>query len=229
MLSQRMSVVIPALNEAAHLTDLLCDLESIRRQGHEVILSDGGSSDQTKTLASGRVDRVIEAPRGRASQMNAGAEATNADVIWFVHADTRVPAGAPRELLDACKRGAQWGRFDVRLSGEDPRFRIIERMINLRSRLSGIATGDQGIFVNRHTFESVGGFPDQPLMEDIALSRALKRRVRPACLSSKLVTSSRRWEEKGVWHTVFLMWRLRLAYALGRDPATLAREYNHGS
>jgi rSAM/selenodomain-associated transferase 2 len=157
--------------------------------------------------------------------MNAGALAASGNVLWFLHADSRVPPDAADALLAACRGGATWGRFDVRLSGQPPALRLVERLMNLRSRLTGIATGDQGIFVTRAAFAQAGGFPNIPLMEDIALSKALRGQTAPACLRVQIVTSSRRWEDRGAIRTILLMWRLRLAYALGADPARLARIY----
>ncbi len=219
------SIVIPVLNEADCVVGLLARLQPVRAAGHEVILADGGSRDATVALARPLVDRIVCPGRGRARQMNAGAAAARGDVLWFLHADSGVPAGAVRRILGAVRAGRPWGRFDVRLSGRDPMFRVIERAMNLRSRLTGIATGDQGIFVTRALFERVGGYPDIPLMEDIALSRALKGHARPACLEGPLVTSSRRWEAQGTWRTIWLMWWLRAAYRLGVSPERLARAY----
>lgn len=221
----RLSIVIPALNEAQRIGDLLADLAPLRAAGGEVLLVDGGSSDQTPALAASAVDRVLAAPRGRAAQMNAGARAARGEILWFLHADTRVPAGAAEALIAACEGGALWGRFDVRLSGRHPLLRVVERGMNWRSRLTGIATGDQGIFVRQDVFKRIGGFADLPLMEDIELSGRLRRQGRPACLRPALVTSSRRWEDRGVVRTILLMWRLRLAYALGADAGHLARRY----
>lgn len=221
----RLSVLIPALNEADHIAALLADLAQARAAGVELILVDGGSTDGTKALAAPAVDRVLTAPRGRANQMNAGARVASGEVLWFLHADSRLPPEAPAALLQACARGALWGRFDVLLSGRVPVLRLVERAMNLRSRLTGIATGDQGIFVTRTALERVGGFPEIPLMEDIALSKVLRRLARPACLRTRIQTSSRRWEERGAIRTILLMWRLRLAYALGADPRRLARLY----
>jgi rSAM/selenodomain-associated transferase 2 len=222
----RLSVVIPTLNEAAMIGQLLGDLSGIRAQGHEIILADGGSDDGTLDLASPWVDSVVRAARGRATQMNAGAAAAAGDILWFLHADTRVPADAPQQVLKACRDGRVWGRFDVRLSGSNPLLRVVETSMNLRSRVTGMATGDQGIFVIRDVFESVEGFPDIPLMEDLALSKALRRRGPPACIGRpRLQTSSRRWEHGGILRTVLLMWRLRLAYTLGAAPGVLAKRY----
>jgi rSAM/selenodomain-associated transferase 2 len=224
-MNHRLSIIVPTLDEAGNLPALLGDLAPARRRGHEVIVSDGGSSDDTRAIAEPLADHVIAAPRGRARQMNAAAAIASGDVYWFVHADSRLPPDCDLAIAGALDRGASWGRFDIRLSGGRAMFRVVERLINLRSRLSGIATGDQGIFVGRQAFSQVGGYPDIALMEDVALSQALRRLARPACLAQRLVTSSRRWETRGTWPTIVLMWRLRLAYALGADPQQLAERY----
>ena len=221
----RLSVVIPTLNESRHIDALLDDLQPLRADGHELILVDGGSDDDTVDRAGSRVDQLIVASRGRARQMNAGASGASNPMLWFLHADSRVPAGTHRQLA-ATATARCWGRFDVRLSGKDWRLRIVERLMNWRSCLSGIATGDQGIFVSRELFEGLGGFPEQPLMEDIALCKRLRRLARPQCIHTpRLQTSSRRWESGGVGRTILLMWGLRLAYALGAPPERLARHY----
>jgi len=204
--SMRLSIIIPTLNEADVIGALLGDLAALRAAGHELILVDGGSRDATRTLAEPLVDRLLAAPRGRAAQMNAGAQAATGELLWFLHADSRVPAATAEALLAAARSVARpvvrWGRCDVRLSGRHPLLRVIERAMNLRSCLSGIATGDQGLFVTRADFTAVGGFPDIPLMEDIALSRRLRRLARPLCLRTALITSSRRWESRGILRTV---------------------------
>lgn len=221
----KLSVIVPALNEADVIGPTLVALASIRGRGHEVLVVDGGSHDATPDAAGEFADQVLIAPEGRARQMNAGAAAATGDVLWFVHADTQPPADADGRISFAVRSGALWGRFDVQLAGRQRSLRLVERMINLRSRITGIATGDQAVFVRRDVFEQLGGFPDIALMEDIALSRNLKRVARPCCLRQTVVTSSRRWESHGILRTVVLMWRLRLAYALGADPAVLARRY----
>jgi len=227
----RLSVIIPALNEAASIAETLGDLANClagcRGAGAEVLVVDGGSDDATREIAVPLCDRVIEGPRGRARQMNAGAANARGETLWFLHADTRVPPGATAVIEQVVASGREWGRFDVRLSGRRPSLRIVERMMNLRSTQSGIVTGDQGLFVTRAAFDAVGGYPDIPLMEDIALSRRLRQRQRPTRIGMCLVTSSRRWEQDGVWSTILLMWRLRTAYALGADPARLARLYRN--
>jgi rSAM/selenodomain-associated transferase 2 len=221
----RISLVIPCLNEAATCVRRLEDLQHLRREGHELILVDGGSEDGTLELSRPLVDLAMASPPGRAAQMNLGAEAARGDLLWFLHLDTGLPDGAAAQVQKAATEGPGWGRFDVRLSGSRPMFRLIERMMNLRSRLTGMVTGDQCMFVRRDLFEQVGGFPRIALMEDLAISRRLKRIARPACLRSRVVTSSRRWERDGVWRTIFLMWFLRAAYFLGADPDRLARVY----
>jgi len=222
----RLSIIIPTLNEETAIGDLLVDLAPLRKKGHQVILVDGGSTDRTLEVAAPAVDRVIQSACGRASQMNAGARDADGDVLWFLHADTRVPGEAAGELSRACTRGSRWGRFDVSLSGSHWLLRVVARMMNLRSRLTGVASGDQGIFVMRDTFHAVSGFPQIPLMEDIAMSKTLCRHSPPACIRHpKLQTSSRRWEQRGIVATIALMWRLRLAYAFGAAPQDLAKRY----
>jgi rSAM/selenodomain-associated transferase 2 len=222
----KLSVIVPVLNEAAHLEVSLRALQELRARGAEVIVADGGSTDGTVRLALPLADQVLPAARGRASQMNAGAAVSRGEVLLFLHADTLLPDNADRLLLGAmAASGLCWGRFDVRISGRSHLFPLIASMMNLRSRLTGIATGDQGIFVRRRDFAAVGGFPAQPLMEDIAISVRLRRRSRPLCLRAAVTTSGRRWETRGAWRTVLLMWRLRLRYWLGVPPETLAEEY----
>lgn len=222
----RISIIIPALNEAATLPATLAPLQPLRARGHEVVVVDGGSVDGTPEIARPMADRVIASPRGRAAQQNAGAAAATGDVLLFLHADTLLPPDADRLVLDGLEvSGWGWGRFDVRLSGTAPLLRVVERMIGLRSRATGIATGDQAIFVRADGFRRAGGFPPIPLMEDVALSTALKRLGPPLCLRERVITSSRRWEERGIARTILLMWRLRLAYALGADPTRLAERY----
>jgi len=222
----RVCVVIPARNEEAALAATLAALQPLRAGGHEVIVVDGGSRDGTLALARGQSDRAFSAPAGRASQMNAGAAVAHADVLVFLHADSRLPDDAVAAIAAAQSKGKRWGRFDVAIAGKPKVLRLVARAMNVRSRLTGIATGDQAIFVTRELFVQAGGFPDIALMEDIALSRIHTRRAgRPACVRSRVVTSGRRWEANGPWRTIFRMWRLRLAYALGADPARLARDY----
>jgi rSAM/selenodomain-associated transferase 2 len=209
------------LNEAPGIRAALEALMPMRSAGHEVIVVDGGSTDGTPELVRPLCSLLLAAPRGRAAQMNAGARAATGDVLLFLHADTCCPPDAVRAIEQAT-RNHLWGRFDVDIEGRHPLLKVVAWSMNLRSRLTGIATGDQAIFVRRDAFP---GFAEIPLMEDIAFSKAMKRCGAPACLRSRVRTSGRRWESRGVLRTVALMWRLRLAYALGADPARLAEKY----
>jgi len=223
----RISIIVPTLNEAEGVAATLAALAPLRARGHEVIVVDGGSSDRTLALSRGGADRVVSAPRGRASQMNAGAALSRGEVLVFLHADTRLPENADARILQRlATSGRKWGRFDVLIKGESRLLPVVAFFMNLRSRATGIATGDQAIFARRDAFERAGRFPPLELMEDIALSRALKRISRPLCLADKAVTSGRRWERRGVLRTVFLMWWLRLRFFLGAAPASLARFYD---
>ena len=221
-----LSIVVPVLNEAAEIETTLQALAPLRTRGCEVIVVDGGSADDTLALAKSLADRTIAAPRGRASQMNAGGATAKGDVLLFLHADTRLPENADALVIDALSRSRRaWGRFDVRFTkGALP---LIAWTMNVRSRLTGIATGDQAMFVTRKAFESVGGFPEIALMEDIALSARLKRISRSAYVSARATTSPRRWQKHGTIRTILLMWRLRFAYFFGAPPEALARAYRH--
>jgi rSAM/selenodomain-associated transferase 2 len=222
-----LSIIVPVLDEAPTLVAALTALAPLRANRAEVIVVDGGSDDGTAALAQPRADRVITAPRGRASQMNAGAALARGDVFVFLHADTRLPAQADKLILDGLARsGRAWGRFDVTIAGAHPLLPVIAASMNARSRLTGIATGDQAMFVTREAFAAVGGFPPIALMEDIALARALKRVTPPLCLPARATTSGRRWERRGLMRTVLLMWRLRLMYFFGARPEALARRYD---
>lgn len=224
------SVIIPALNEAACIAASLIPLQSWRDAGHEVIVVDGGSTDDTVSLARPLADQIlVSTRRGRAYQMNRGAQAARGDILLFLHADTRPPEHATRGVIDAVTaRPKGWGFFAVRFTGASPLLRLVAVMMNWRSRLTGIATGDQAVFVRRPLFEAVGGYPAIDLMEDIALSKRLKQIHRPICLPMPVTTSSRRWERHGILRTVFLMWRLRLAFFFGADPGRLAQRYDLG-
>lgn len=221
----KISVVVPMLNERPELPELLEHLLALKRQSVDVLLVDGASQDGSATFARALGFPVLDSVRGRARQMNAGAQATAGDALLFLHADTRLPSHAMTQMQEALARGAVWGRFDVCIEGNSPWLRLVALLMNVRSRWSGIATGDQAIFVTRAAFDTVGGFPDQPLMEDIELSKRLKRLGKPACLRGPAVTSGRRWQARGVWRTILLMWRLRWAYWLGISAETLAERY----
>jgi rSAM/selenodomain-associated transferase 2 len=224
----RLSIIIPVLNEAEIIQPALLALQPLRQRGHEIIVVDGGSRDNSRLLAAELADAVLTAGPGRAAQMNCGAAVARGDILLFLHIDTRLPADADRQIARvAAEQAHAWGRFDIRLSSQRFIFGVIARLINLRSRLTGIATGDQAIFIAPELFRQVGGYPEIELMEDIAISRRLRKRQSPHCLTSTVITSSRRWEQYGVWRTILRMWWLRLAYFCGADPNVLARHYRN--
>jgi rSAM/selenodomain-associated transferase 2 len=224
----KLSIIMPVLDEGEGIAATLDALGDMRALGAEVIVVDGGSRDATIQRARLRTDRVLSAPRGRALQMNAGAAKATGDVLLFLHADTRLPRHADLVVLTGLERsGRAWGRFNVKIEGRSPLLLLVGWLMNLRSRLTGIATGDQAIFVRRDTFQAIGGFAEIPLMEDVALCKRLKGVSRPLCLSERVVTSGRRWEKNGVLNTIVLMWRLRLAYFFGANPNELARQYGY--
>ena len=221
-----LTVVIPTLDEAACIEACIGSIRRLLDAGAEVVVSDGGSADDTAARAAAAGPRVLVGPAGRSRQLNAGAARGAAPLLAFLHADCRPePPACERLLALAAARRAAWGRFDVRLDGPGPALRTIETAMNLRSRLTGIATGDQLMFVSRELFDAVGGFPPIALMEDITLSARLKARAAPLCARERVVASSRKWRREGVVRTTLLMWRLRAAYALGADPDELARRY----
>jgi len=223
LLRQRVSFVIPVLNEEEGIGALLQDLRQ-RYPGSEIIVVDGGSSDQTVAVAMPLSDQLLLGERGRAGQMNLGGQVANSEYVLFLHADS-CPAVDAGHLGDCLARRPQWGFCRVRLSSDRPVFRIIEWFMNQRSRLSRIATGDQMLFLRSSLFERTGGFDAIPLMEDIAYCKRLRRLGRPLVIHAPVTTSSRRWEEHGVARTVVRMWLLRLAYFLGVSPAHLWRHY----
>lgn len=218
-----LAIIVPILNEAANMTSLMAHLDSFHDRGAEIIIVDGGSTDDGPAKIHNRFT-LIQSEPGRARQMNAGAKITHAKHLLFLHADTRLPEQADHWVAQALS-AQLWGRFDVRISGKHRLLPMVALMMNWRSRLTGIATGDQAMFMRRSLFEQLGGFPKQPLMEDIAFSKRLKAIDKPACLPYKVTTAGRRWDGNGLWRTIFLMWWLRLAYWLGIDASTLARWY----
>ena len=219
-----LSIILPVLNEEASLPDVLARLQYLRQQGHEIIVVDGGSHDNSLMLAQQAADKVIVSQPGRAIQMNSGAELATGDILLFLHADTILPEEVER-ILSEIEGDTFWGRFDVRLSGRRFIFRIIEAMMNFRSRITSVATGDQAIFITTGLFEKAGGYPEIALMEDIAISKQLSRVSRPVCVSNRVVTSSRRWEDRGIMKTILLMWKLRLYYFFGMSPQKISRMY----
>lgn len=220
----RLSIIVPVLNEAGQIVAALRALSDLRGEC-QLLVADGGSGDGGPALAAPLADKVLDCPRGRARQMNRGAVEAEGDAFLFLHIDTRLPDGAAMLIQRALASGYRWGRFDVRFDDDRPIFQLIAFMMNWRSRLTGIATGDQSLFVDRAAFAAVGGYPDIPLMEDVAISAALKKLGRPCCLHAKVITSARRWRQNGIFSTILLMWRLRLAYFFGADPARLAMRY----
>jgi rSAM/selenodomain-associated transferase 2 len=222
-----LSLILPVLNEATTVVAQLTKLQALRARGAELLVVDGGSNDGTVVLAAAGADRLLDAPRGRALQMNAGARASRGEVLLFVHADTTLPPDADALIRAAIAGGAVWGRFDVSIDSRHPLLPLVAAMMNWRSRWTGIATGDQAMFVRRDAFLAVGAFPEVALMEDIALSRRLKAVAPPACLRARVRTSGRRWEQHGVLRTIVLMWRLRASYFFGADPQQLAVRYGY--
>jgi rSAM/selenodomain-associated transferase 2 len=223
----KLTIILPVLNEADVIEAALAALQKYRHRGVEVIVSDGGSADNTIELARPLADKVIDSPCGRAVQMNAGAVAARGDALLFLHADTQLPANADRLVLDGLAQSNRvWGRFDVQFDGGGA-LRLVALSMNMRSRLTGIATGDQAMFVTRDAFEKAGRFPPIALMEDIALSTKLKRLGSPLCLTPRVTTSGQRWRNNGTLRTVLLMWGLRLRFFLGADPDSLARAYGY--
>lgn len=223
-----LSIIVPVLDEEARIGPALMAMSPFRQRGAEVIVADGGSSDRTIEIARPLADRVIAAPRGRGAQMNAGAAAARGEVLLFLHADTSLPPEADTLVLEGLRDTTwKWGRFDVRIEGRSPWLPVVSGFMNWRSMITHVATGDQAIFVTRTAFEAVGHFPDIPLMEDVALSNRLKRVSRPLCLTARVVSSGRRFDERGAIRMIHLMWRLRLEYWLGVEPTTLARRYGY--
>ena len=219
------SIIIPVLNEGQQIQACLEALQTLRRRGHEIIVVDGGSVDNTLEIAHPLVDRITSSETGRASQINAGADIANGNVLLFLHADTRLPENFT-ELFALSETNECWGFFRVRLSGKQPLFRLIETCMNLRSSLTSIATGDQTLFVTKTLFLKVGGFDNIDLMEDIEICRRLQQMNKPVRLDAAVMTSSRRWEKNGIMKTILKMWLLRLLYFFGYSPAQLVKLYD---
>jgi len=221
----KLSIIIPVFNESVQIIQCLTALQSLREQGHEIIVVDGGSYDDTLSLASPLSDILIKSKKSRAIQMNAGAAKATGECFLFLHVDTFLPANVAELFfqIDNCKN--LWGRFDIKLSGDNFLFRVIEKCMNVRSRLTGIMTGDQVLFISRELFSEAGGFPEIALMEDITISKKLLELAKPVCFREKVVSSSRRWEKNGIIKTIFKMWLLRLLYFFDFDTNKLARMY----
>ena len=219
------SIIIPVYNEEKTISSCLQSLITWRKQGCEIIFVDGGSDDNTFELAGQYGDHVYMTGKGRAVQMNEGARHAKGEFLLFLHSDTVLPAATDKLIQLIISDKNRWGRFDVTLSGESKAYRVLEFFINIRSRITGISTGDQGMFMHKSLFEHANGFPEIPLMEDITLSRILLKNSRPVCLKERVITSSRRWENNGIIKTILLMWYLRAAYFFGVKPEQLARLY----
>ena len=223
----KFSIIIPTLNEEKTILCCLLDLQPLRDRS-EIIVIDGVSADNTRSLAAPLADKVYISEKGRSKQMNIGARQARGDILIFLHADTRLPENALQLIQQKINNARQWGRFDIQLSGNHFVLKVIACMMNWRSRLTGIATGDQVIFVTHRAFEKAGLYPEISLMEDIALCKALKKISPPICLKAKVISSGRRWERNGIYKTIFLMWSIRLCYFFGADPQTLDFLYTHG-
>ena len=223
--SLRLSIIIPVLNEQENLSELLPVFDDLRSAGHEVIVVDGGSTDNSKEIALKYADKCLHAPASRARQMNAGAAVASGDILFFMHADSRLEPCYMENIQSCIEQGGSWGHYKIRVDDNSLFLRTVSFFMNLRSRLTAIATGDQGIFVRRDLFEQLGGYAEIPLMEDIELSARLRRISRPVCLSQAIHTSARRWLKNGVLNTIFSMWRFRFMYWLGVPAVKLAKNY----
>lgn len=225
---QLVSIIIPALNEANNIENTLANIEKMVQQGHECIVVDGGSTDDTLSICSQYNVTCLKSEKGRAVQMNYGAAHAKNNILVFLHADTLLPYNAIaiiNKCISAKHSKYLWGRFNVKFTGQRFILRIIEFFMNLRSCITGIATGDQVVFIEKELFEKVNGFKQIPLMEDIEISKALKKYSRPICIKNKVITSSRRWELNGYWKTITLMWKIRLLYFFGVPADKLVKMY----
>lgn len=221
-----LSIIVPTLNESAHIKQTLLQLAPLRARGAEVIVVDGGSADDTIAQARAHADFVVSTAPGRSLQQNRGATLAKGSVLLFLHADSILPSDADLRINEALqKTGRLWGRFDIAIDSDQPALRVVAWFMNNRARITGVATGDQGIFVQHSAWKKVGGFFDLPIMEDVALSKCLKVLSKPVAIDALIFTSARRWKKNGLWRTITLMWALRLAYFLGVPPRKIAEHY----
>lgn len=223
---QQLSIIIPTYNESQSIENTLISLMHLIEAGHEVIIVDGGSEDDTVSICKKYTGNVLLASKGRANQMNCGAQKASKDILVFLHADTILPDNAAYQIINALSlSNSKWGHFKVKLNGENRLLRIIEFLMNTRSCFTGIVTGDQTMFIRRTLFEIIHGYKNIPLMEDVEISKSLKKYSMPICMKSSVISSSRRWETKGYLRTIFLMWKLRLLYFLGVSAKKLVKLY----
>jgi len=223
---QKISIIIPVYNEAETIVGFLEKLQVFRQYGHEIVLVDGKSQDNSCSLAKPRVDRMVSSgARGRAKQMDLGTRMATGQVFLFLHADTQLPDLADEIILSSLASGFYWGRFDIQLSGANFLFRIIEKMMNWRSCLTSIATGDQAIYMTKMLYKDIGGFPQIELMEDVELCTRLRKWTKPHCLKHRVISSSRRWEKNGILRTILFMWSMRIQYFFGVSPYKLQKKY----
>ncbi|ARQ00887.1 TIGR04283 family arsenosugar biosynthesis glycosyltransferase [Pseudorhodoplanes sinuspersici] len=221
-----LSIIVPVLNEARTITNALTALKPFRQRGVEVIVVDGGSDDDTAQLAQPLADRVIRGPRGRAAQMNEGAKAASGFIFLFLPSEITLPADADTQVMYGRARDTSvWGRFDMRLTGQHALLPIAARILNWRSRMSGIASSEQAIFIQRETFFRLGGFPDMPVMDDVEMSKRLKAISPPICVASRVTVPARRFDREGFWTTLRMMWLMRFRYRMGMKPAEILKRY----
>lgn len=224
----KFSIIIPTLHEEKSIPSCLLALQSLRSCCEIIVVEAGNTDDSPGASIAALVDKLLTSEKGRALQMNKGAEQATGEVLIFLHADTYLPENALSLIQQQISSNRPWGRFDIQLSGHSFMLKVIAWMMNRRSRLTGIATGDQVIFVRQDVFAAAGRYPEIALMEDIALCKALKKISPPLCLKAKVTSSARRWEQFGIFKTILLMWSMRLRYFCGADPQTLAPLYSKG-
>ncbi len=221
-----LSIIVPVLNQSRTMIDTMSALKPFRQRGAEIIVVDGGSDDDTAVLAHPFADRVVKGPRGRAAQMNEGAKVASGFIFLFLPTDTTLPADADTQVMIGRARDTSvWGRFDMRLTGRHPLLPIVARLLNRRSRSSGIASCEQAIFVQRETFFRIGGFTDIPVMEDVEISKRLRAISPPICVTSRVTVPAKRFDRDGLWTTLRTMWIMRLRYRMGMKPEEILKRY----